>query len=223
MSEFDVERQKGGGRRCRVLVADDHQIFRQGLRHLLERAGHDVVGEAANGREALQMARQLHPEVAVLDLSMPQQSGPDAARELKRRMPDVLCIILTMYAEKAYVVQALRSGVKGYVLKTQAAEDLIRAIDEVLQGRVYLSPSIAGTVVNACLDDSEALIDPLTPRERQVLMLVAEGNTTREIAEQLCISVKTVEAHRGHVMDKLNIHETASLVRYAIRNGLLPP
>lgn len=207
---------------CRILLADDHQIVRQGLRGLLEKAGHEVVGEAAEGREALRLARQFEPEVAVLDLSMPLLGGLDAAREMRRMLPGVRTIILTMYAEKAYVVEALRAGAKGYVLKTQAAADLVRAIDEVRQGRVYLSPGVAASVVDAALEEgAEPFADPLTLRERQVLVLVGQGRTTREIAELLHISFKTAEAHRNHLMRKLDIHEIAGLVRYAIRRGLL--
>lgn len=209
---------------CRVLLADDHQIFLQGLRGLLEKAGHEIVAEAADGREAIRLAQNLEPDIAVLDLSMPLLNGLDAALELRRLVPRCRTIILTMYTDKSYVLQALKAGVKGYVLKTQAAEDLIRAIDETRRGEVYLSPGIAASVVDAYLDDrNDVTPDPLTLRERQVVVLVAEGKTCKEIARLLNISFKTVEAHRTRAMKKLDIHETAGLVRYAVRHGLIQP
>src|SRR5258708_1672390 len=205
----------------RVLVADDHQIVRQGLRGLLEKAGHVVVGEAADGHEALRMARSLTPDIAVRDLCMPLLNGLDTAREMRRVSPEIKTILLTMYTDKAYVLQALKVGAKGYVLKTQAAEDLIRAIREISRGEVYLSPGVAASVVDAYLDKTDVPADPLTPRERQILQLIAEGNTTKEVARLLNISFKTAESHRNHVMKKLDIHEVAGLVRYAIQQGLL--
>ena len=208
---------------CRVLLADDHQIVRQGVRGLLEAAGHEVIGEASDGREALKLARMLNPDIAVLDLSMPLLNGLDAAREMRRQAPDIRTILLTMYTDKGYVLQALRAGTRGYVLKTQAAEDLITAIREILRGETYLSPGVAASVVDAVLENTSEAADPLTPRERQILQLVAEGNTTKEIARLLNISFKTAESHRNHIMEKLDIHEVAGLVRYAIRKGLLHP
>ena len=208
---------------CRVLLADDHQIVREGLRGLLEKAGHEVVGEAADGREALKLARVLLPDIAVLDLSMPSLNGLDAAHEMRRISPEIKTILLTMHTEKGYVLQALRAGAKGYVLKTQAAEDLIRAIREVSRGEVYLSPGVAVSVVDAYLQKTDPGADPLTPRERQILQLVAEGKSTKEIARILSISFKTAESHRNRMMKKLDIHEVAGLVRYAIRRGLVSP
>jgi two-component system response regulator NreC len=208
---------------CRVLLADDHQIVRQGLRGILVAAGHEVIGEASDGREALKLARTLNPDIAVLDLSMPLLNGLDAAREMRRLAPDIKIILLTMYTDKGYVLQALRAGARGYVLKTQAAEDLISAIREILRGETYLSPGVAASVVDAVLETSNEVADPLTARERQILQLVAEGNTTKEIARLLNVSFKTAESHRNHIMKKLDIHEVAGLVRYAIRRGLLHP
>ncbi len=206
---------------CRLLLADDHHIVRQALRGLLEAAGHEVVGEASDGHEALKLARTLNPDIAVLDLSMPLLNGVDAAREMRRLSPGIRTILLTMYTDKGYVLQALRAGAKGYVLKTQAAEDLISAIHEILRGETYLSPGVAASVVDAFLENTDETADPLTARERQVLQLVAEGNTTKEIARLLNVSFKTAESHRNHIMKKLDIHEVAGLVRYAIRKGLL--
>ena len=206
---------------CRLLLADDHNIVRQALRGLLEAAGHEVIGEASDGHEALRLARTLNPDIAVLDLSMPLLNGVDAAREMRRLSPGIRTILLTMYTDKGYVLQALRAGARGYVLKTQAAEDLISAIREILRGETYLSPGVAASVVDAFLENTDETADPLTARERQILQLVAEGNTTKEIARLLNVSFKTAESHRNHIMKKLDIHEVAGLVRYAIRKGLL--
>jgi DNA-binding NarL/FixJ family response regulator len=205
----------------RVLLAEDHQIVRQGLRGLLEKAGHEVVGEAADGHEALRLARTLCPDIAVLDLSMPRLNGLDAAREIRRLSPEIKTILLTMYTDKGYVLQAMKVGAKGYVLKTEAAEDLIRAIREIARGETYLSPGVAASIVEAYLDDTQLPADPLTPRERQVMQLIAEGNTTKAIAQQLNISFKTADSHRNNLMKKLELHDVAGLVRYAIRRGLV--
>ena len=205
----------------RVILADDHQIVRQGLRGLLEKAGHQVVGEAADGHEALKLARTLSPDIAVLDLSMPLLNGLDTAREIRRLSPAIKTILLTMYTDKGYVLQAMKAGARGYVLKTQAAEDLIRAIREISRGEIYLSPGVASSVVDAYLDKTDVAADPLTARERQILQLIAEGKTTKEVARLLNISVKTAESHRSHIMKKLDIHEVTALVRYAIQQGLL--
>jgi DNA-binding NarL/FixJ family response regulator len=206
---------------CRVLLADDHQLFRQGLRVLLENAGHEIVGEASDGREALRLARTLRPDVAVLDVSMPVLNGLDTTRELRRAVPDTKTILVTMYTDRHYVLQALRAGTRGYVLKTQAAEDLLRAISVTLRGEMYLSPAISASVVDAYLNKSDAPDDPLTPRERQILQLIAEGNSTKNIANLLSVSFKTAESHRSRTMKKLDIHDVAGLVRYAISRGLI--
>ena len=207
--------------RRRVMIADDHQIVRQGLRALLEKAGHVVVAEASNGREAVDLAAKQQVDVAVLDLIMPVLNGVDSARELLRAAPQVRTILLTMHADRPYVVEALQAGAKGYVLKTQAAEDLVRAIDEVSRGAVYISPAVAMSLVDAMLDRDEPATKDLTARERQILQLVAESKSTKQIARLLNISYKTAESHRSRLMKKLDIHETAGLVRYAIRRGLV--
>jgi len=206
-----------------ILLADDHPMFRQGLKTLLEREGFDIVAEASDGHEAVRLARQLNPRVAVLDIGMPLLNGIDAARDIHKHAPETEVVLLTMYEEEAYVLEALRAGVRGYVLKAQAAEDLLVAIREVLRGAVYLSPGISQAVVDAYMGKSELPIDPLTDRERQVLQLVAEGKTTKAVAEILGLSVKTADSHRTRIMQKLKIHETATLVRYAIRHGLIKP
>jgi two-component system, NarL family, response regulator NreC len=206
---------------CRVLLADDHQIVRDGLRALLEEAGQIVVGEAADGRQACQLARKLQPNIAVLDLSMPVLNGLDAMREIQRVSPGTRTIILTMYADRPYVLQAMQAGARGYVLKSQAAADLIQAIQEVLRGAAYLSPGVAALLVDAYRQGDNESEDPLTAREREVLQLIGEGKTTKAIAGVIGISFKTAESHRSRIMKKLGIHETAGLVRYAIRRGLL--
>lgn len=204
-----------------VLLADDHQIVRQGIRAMLEHEGFRVVGEAADGREAVRMAETTRPDVAILDLAMPGLNGLDSAREIQRCSDRTKTILLTMHTEDPYVLEALRAGISGYVLKTQATIDLVQAIREVTRGAVYLSPGVSRTVVEAYRNKSDLPPDPLSPREREVLQLVAEGKTTKEVAALLGVSVKTAESHRMRIMSKLGIHETAGLVRYAIRRGLI--
>src|SRR3989442_1184938 len=205
----------------RILLADDHAIVRQGLRLLLQREGFEVVGEAVNGQEAVRLATESCPDVAVLDYGMPLLNGVDAARAILQACPLAKVILLTMHADDRYVLDAVRLGVKGYVVKTQASTDLVRAIHEVLRGMMYLSPRVSRTLVQAYLAKSELPPDPLTPREREVLQLVAEGKTTREVAGVLGISVKTAESHRTHILRKLDTPNIAGLVRYAIRQGLV--
>lgn len=207
----------------RVLLAEDQLIVRQGFRAMLERDGFDVVGEAGDGRRAVELAAELKPDVAVLDLAMPLLNGVDAARGILKVSPATRPILLTMWAERPHILAALRAGITGYLLKTRAVEDLERAIHEVMQGGVYLSHGVSREVFQEFIAHPEAREDPLTPREREVLQLVAEGKTTKEIAVVLGVSVKTADTHRGNIMEKLGIHETASLVRYAIRTGLVPP
>ncbi len=207
----------------RVLVADDHQIVRQGFRALLEREGHAVVAEATDGQEAVKLAKAVNPDIAVLDLIMPLLNGIDAAREILRACPRTRVILLTMHTEEHQVVMALRAGVRGYLVKTQAAEDLVQAIREVADGRIYLSPRVSHIVVEGCLAGVSPRSDPLAPRERQVLQLVAEGKTSKEIAALLSLTAKSAESYRTRIMEKLNIHDTAGLVRYAIRQGWIEP
>jgi DNA-binding NarL/FixJ family response regulator len=206
-----------------VIVADDHQLIRQSLKVLLESEGFGVVGEAANGQEALQLAEKLRPDVVVMDLAMPVLNGIDAAKEIQRLSPKIKTILLTMHTDRQYILEGLRGGAKGYVMKTHAANDLVRAIREAARGGTYLSPEISEAVIQAYQDKTDVYDDPLSPRERQVLQLIAEGKTTKEIAVHLNISVKTAETYRTRIMEKLDIHETASLVRYAIRRGLVQP
>ena len=207
----------------RVVLADDHQLVRQSLKALLEREGFQVAGEASDGQEALRLVPNVCPDVAILDISMPILNGLDAARELKKSSPKTKTILLTQHDEDQYVTEALRAGVRGYVLKNQAATDLVHAIQQVCRGEIYLSPSISRTVVEAFLSKTALPTDPLTSRERQILQLIGEGKSSKEVAALLGISIKTAESHRTRLMRKLDIHELASLVRYAIRRGLVQP
>ena len=205
----------------RIVIADDHSIVRQGFRALLEREGFQVIGEAVNGHEAVQLAGELRPDIVVLDLTMPIMNGLEAGREIQQRHPEVRTVLLTMHTEEHQIAAALRAGIRAYVLKTQAAEDLVQAIRAVAARQLYLSPGVSSVVVDAYLTGQQAPGDPLAPRERQVLQLVAEGKTSKEIAATLNLSVKTAESYRTRVMEKLDIHNTAGLVRYAIRHGIV--
>lgn len=206
-----------------ILLAEDHVIVRECLRGYLDREGFATVGEATDGQEAVQLAEKFHPDVAILDLAMPVLNGLDAARQILRISPRTRIVLLTMYTEEHYVIEALRAGVTGYVLKNQVASDLVQAVREVVHGSIYLSPRISHAVVDAYLGRRNYPADPLTPREREILQLIAEGKTTKEIATILGISVKTADSHRSNMMEKLDLHEIASLVRYAIRRGLVQP
>ncbi len=206
-----------------VVIADDHTMVRQGLRALLEREQFEVVGEASNGLEAVRLAETLHPAVAVLDVAMPILNGIDAAREISRLSPHTKTILLTMLTEDQYILESLRAGVKGYVLKSNSSEELVHAIRDVCDGKVYLTPAASTAVVQAYVTMSTPSVPELTQREREVLQLVAEGKTSKEIAENLGITWKTAESHRTHIMEKLAIHDIAGLVRYAIRHGMVQP
>jgi len=203
-----------------LLLADDHLLVRQGLRVLLEQAGMVVLGEAADGLEALQLAHTHQPDVAILDIAMPHLNGLETTRRLREAVPQTKIIVLTMHTEEPYVLEALQAGAVGYVLKMQAAVDIVQAIHTVVQGAIYLSPRVTHVVVQAYLHGTPLPPDPLTSREREIVQRIAEGQTTKEIAVDLGLSVKTVESHRINLMRKLDIHETATLVRYAIRRGL---
>jgi DNA-binding NarL/FixJ family response regulator len=205
----------------RVLLADDHPVVRQGFKAILEREGLEVAGEATNGQEAIDMASTLAPDVVVLDLSMPILNGLAAVPGILRVCPRTRVILLTMHSLEHQVVTAIQAGVRGYVLKTQAAADLVHAIREVVRGEVYLSPGVSRVFVEGYLSQSAPASDGLAPRERQILQLVAEGRTSKEIAVLLNLTVKTAESYRSRIMEKLDIHDTAGLVRYAIRHGVI--
>ena len=205
----------------RVLLADDHAIVRQGLRYLLEREGFQVVAEASNGRDAISLNQIHQPEIALFDLSMPLLNGIDAAREVIKSSPHVKVVLLTMHTDDGLVLEALRAGIKGYVLKSRGCEEVVQAVRAVSQGEMYLTPSLSRAVIQAFLRKEDMPESPISDRERQVLQLVAEGKTTKEVAALLGISVKTAESHRSNIMDKLNIHDIAGLVRYAMNNHLI--
>jgi len=207
----------------RILLADDHGVVREGLKALLTQSGYQVVAEAENGLDAVRLARKLRPEIAVLDVGMPLLNGIGAALAIARDAPTTRVIALTMHTEDTYVLEALRAGIRGYVLKTQAMSDLVAAIHQVILGTIYLSPGVSQAVLDAFLKRRDFDPPTLTPRERQVLQLVAEGRRSKEIADVLGITTKTAEAHRANIMDKLGIHETAGLVRYAVKFGFVPP
>jgi DNA-binding NarL/FixJ family response regulator len=205
----------------RILLVDDHVLVRQGLKGLLEREGFAVVGEASDGQEGLQLMESARPDIVVMDISMPTINGLSAAREIQKKFPKTKTILLTQHDEKQYVTEAMEAGVKGYVLKNQAGNDLLQALRQVSRGQVYLSPGVAQAVVESYQSHGGKSGTQLTVRERQVLQLIAEGKSTKDIAAVLGISVKTAESHRTRLMQKLDIHETASLVRYAVRNGIV--
>lgn len=211
----------------RVLIADDHRLLRAGIRALLEKYDEfEIVGEAGDGREALELVAQHHPDVVLLDLTMPSLHGLDALPRIKRQSPETKVIILSMHANEEYVVQALRSGVSGYVIKDAAVEELRRALRTVAAGETFLSPRISKQTVESYLESTNGVHGPLkqlTPRQREVLQLIAEGRNTKEVADTLQVSVKTVEAHRLQIMQRLGIHDVPGLVRFAIRIGLVSP
>lgn len=211
-----------------ILLVDDHRIVREGLRTLLgQQADLEVVGEAADGREAVTQARLLKPEVIVMDIAMPELNGVEATRLILAELPTARVVALSMYADRRFVAEILRAGALGYVLKDGAFEELALAIRTVMEGKTYLSPSIAGLVVEELVRRTGAPGSPslggLTPRERQVLKLLADGMRPREIAQELAISVKTVEVHKQNLMNKLEIHTASELTRFAIREGLSTP
>ncbi len=203
------------------VIADDHCMFRQAIRSLLEKEGFEIVGEADNGHEAVKLVTRHSPQLALLDYGMPMLNGSFAAAEILKRSPDTQVVLLTMYDDETFALDAVRSGVRGYVLKEQAAQELVAALRQVLSGSIYLSPNISESVVTALLSKKEQPNDLLTPREKQVLQLIAEGKTTKDIASVLHLSVKTAESHRSNIMNRLNVHNVASLVRYAIRHGMI--
>lgn len=210
-----------------VLLAEDHTIVRKGLFALLKDADSiDVIGEAADGREAVMKAIDLHPDVIVMDISMPLLSGLEATRQITERDPDISIIMLTMHANEEYILRTFQAGASGYLVKASAPSELVQAIHAAKDGHTYLSPSISNIIVNeyvlkAKAGELESRYDQLTVREREVLQLVAEGFTIKEISDELFLSDKTVRAHRAKLMKKLEISSIASLTHYAIRRGLV--
>jgi len=209
-------------RKTRILLADDHAVVRQGFKMLLSaQPDMEIVGEAANGREAVESAESLRPDVVVMDVAMPELNGIEATRRLAASAPHTRVIALSMHKDSVYVREILRAGARGYLLKDSGTEDLVSAIRAVAKGESYLSPAVS----NAVLDDYRRHvtnpIDLLTSREREVLQMLAEGKTNKEIAGVLNLSVYTVDAHRGRIMEKLNLHSINDLVRFAVRNGII--
>lgn len=208
--------------RIRVLIADDHALFREGLRVILEaHPDIEVVGEAANGREALEEARRLHPDVVVMDVAMPVMDGLQATKALREELPDVRILALTMHDHRGYVLPMLTLGATGYVLKSAAGSELVEAIRLAHVGESYLHPSVARALLEEYRRQAPGRADGLTERELEVLQLVAEGLTSQEVAKRLFISVRTVETHRKHIMEKLGLRTPTDLVKYAIRRGLI--
>jgi DNA-binding NarL/FixJ family response regulator len=209
-------------KRIRILLADDHAVVRQGFKMILaEQPDMEIIGEAGNGREVVELAERLRPDVVVMDVAMPELNGIEATRRLRESMPHTRVVALSMHKDSVYVREILRAGARGYLLKDSMAADLVSAVRTVAAGEGYLSPGVS----NAVLDDYRRHvtdpIDLLTSREREVLQMLAEGKTNKEIASVLNLSVYTVDAHRGRIMEKLNLHSINELVRFAVRNGLI--
>lgn len=209
----------------RIIIADDHKIVRNGLRSLIEKElDIEVIAEADNGRNAVRISQELAPDVVIMDIAMPDLNGIEATRQIIAALPNTKVIALSMHADKRYVMEMLKAGASGYILKDNAYEELASAIRTVLGNRTYLSPQVAeiviGDYVQLARTDNGSAFSLLSAREREVLQLLAEGNSTAQIADRLCISVKTVETYRQHLMEKLNIRSIAELTKYAIREGL---
>ncbi len=213
--------------KIRILLVDDHTLLRAGLRMMLNaQPDMEVVGEAQDGRQAVQEAQRLLPDIILMDITMPDMNGIEATRQIKKLMPEIKVLILTMHEHEEYVFQALRAGASGYMLKEAADTDLISALHIIQSGQFYLSPMAQSVMVGDYLQrvrtgEEKDSYSSLTEREREILKLVAEGYTNNQIAERLIISPKTVDTHRTHIMDKLNLHSRAELVKYAMRRGLL--
>jgi two-component system, NarL family, response regulator NreC len=213
----------------RIVIAEDHTILREGLKALLSsQPDLKIVGEAGDGLEAIRCVRDLGPDMVLLDLSMPRMTGLDAIKEIKRINPDVKIIVLTVHSSEEYILATLQAGADGYVLKEAHSAELQTAIRHVLEGRRYLSPSISGTVIDGLLQGKKASAirsswETLTQREREILKLIAEGHKNKDIADLLCISVKTVEKHRANLMEKLGLHNVAALTALAAEKGLINP
>lgn len=210
----------------KIILADDHSIVRDGIRSLLEKeTGMIVLGEAENGRQAVQQALELRPDIVIMDISMPDLNGMEATRQITAQCPGIKIIALSMHADKRFVAEMLQAGVSGYLQKNCAFKNLVSAIRTVMAGQIYLTPAIAGIVVEGFKDRLPPAESPtdagmLSPKEREVLQLLAEGSSTKEIADRLKVSVKTVDTHRQHIMDKLGLRSIAELTKYAIRAGL---
>jgi len=209
-------------KRTRILLVDDHAVVRQGFKMILDaQSDMEIVGEAANGREAVERAAQLRPDIVVMDVAMPELNGIEATRRVIAAGPHIRVIALSMHKDSVYVREILRAGARGYLLKDSGADDLVKAIRAVAGGESYLSPAVSNAVLDDYRKHVTNPIDLLTSREREVLQMLAEGKTNKEIAVVLNLSVYTVDAHRGRIMEKLNLHSINELVRFALRNGLI--
>jgi len=210
----------------KILLADDHRLMRQGLRELISKhIGFEIVGETEDGAQTVRQASKLLPDVIVMDLTMPGLNGIEATRQVLAANPKTKILALSMHSDVRMVTEMLRAGANGYLLKDAAADELIRAINAVSRGQTYLSPAVAGTLVQKHVrrpagEGEETAFTLLSAREREVLQLLAEGRKTQDIAKQMCISAKTVETHRRNIMQKLNLHSMADLTKYAVREGL---
>jgi len=208
--------------KIRILLADDHAVVRQGFKMILAaQPDFEIVGEAGNGREALEMAEALTPDVVVMDVAMPELNGIEATRRISASLPKTRVLALSMHKDSVYVREILRAGARGYLLKDAIDRDLLEAVRAIARGEGYISPAVSEAVLSDYRRHVTNPIDMLTTREREVLQLIAEGKTNKEIANDLNLSVYTVDAHRGRIMEKLNLHSTGELVRFAVRNGLI--
>ncbi len=211
----------------KIVIAEDHTILRDGLRALISSQNNlEVIGEAGDGREAVRIVDNLEPDLLLIDLSMPKMNGIEAIKEIKNQHPDIKIIILTVHKSDEYIFASLKAGANGYMLKDASQNELLQAIQYVLNGKSFISPSISDRVIDAYLnaapkDTTFSVLDNLTSREREILKLIAEGYTNKQIADHLCISLKTVEKHRANLMNKLDLKNTAALTTFAIENGLV--
>lgn len=208
----------------RVLIADDHSLVRAGFRALLESQNIEVVAEAGDGREAIELTGKHHPHIVLMDIGMPGLNGVEAAARISKEFPFARVLILSMHANEEYVLQALRAGATGYLLKDSGKQELVLAVKSVMEGKTYLSPEVSKHVIDNYVESVGSKSDPLerlTPRQREILQLVAEGRTNKEIAHILRIAIKTVDTHRAQLMERLDIHDVTGLVRFAIQMGLV--
>jgi len=209
-------------RAINILLADDHTIVRQGLKLILSaHSDLHVIGEAANGKEAVELAAKLKPDIVLMDVAMPELNGIEATRKMVEANSRLRVLVLSMHKEAVYVREILRAGARGYILKDAIDTELLNAVRSVARGDGYISPAVSGALLNDYRKDVTDPVDLLSPREREVLQLIAEGKTNKEIATKLNLSVYTVDSHRGKIMEKLNLHSTGELVRFAIKRGLV--
>lgn len=211
----------------KIVLADDHQVLREGICSLLEKQGNiEVVAQAEDGRTAVRLVRDLQPDIVIMDIAMPDLNGIEATRQIRAESPDVKIIALSMHSDRRFVAEMLKAGASGYLLKNSAFQQLTNSIRTVMEGRNYLCPEIGEIVIDDYIKklstNETSAVSPLTPREREVLQLIAEGNSTKEIASNLSVSVKTADTHRQQIMKKLNCRSVAELTKYAIREGITP-